>query len=46
MTDNKLIFVVTTEENIEKAKALGLHILKMKLASCITYREITSNFWW
>lgn len=46
MASNKLIFVVTTEGNIAKAKALGIHVLKIKLASCVSYREVISNYWW
>ena len=43
---DSLAIVVTTESNLENAKALSSRILEKKYAGCISLKEIQSAFWW
>ena len=50
MLDNilghKLLVVLTTIDDEEKALFISQEILKKRLAACISCREIKSTYWW
>ena len=43
---NDLVFVLTTEADLEKAQILANSILESKFAACVSLRAINSSYWW
>tara|TARA_Y100001968_G_scaffold204831_1_gene188088 strand:- start:530 stop:859 length:330 start_codon:yes stop_codon:yes gene_type:complete len=41
-----LIILITTFDEKKNAILVSNEILENKLAACISFREITSNYWW
>ncbi len=41
-----LFFVITTEEDQEKASKLANILLEKKLIACVSFNNIESCFWW
>tara|TARA_Y100001968_G_scaffold314312_1_gene339520 strand:+ start:589 stop:927 length:339 start_codon:yes stop_codon:yes gene_type:complete len=42
----EVMFVMTTESSLEKAEFLAESILMNKYAACITFRQISSLYFW
>ena len=42
----EIYFVLTTEKNKNNAYKIANILLKNKLASCVTFKNIESHFWW
>jgi len=41
-----LLMVLTTESDIKSANYLARELLSLRVAACVSIREINSNFWW
>ena len=46
LKDIKLILVITTEANFAKAELIANKLLNLKLAACVSFKEIKSYYWW
>ena len=43
---SEIVFLVTTEADFQLAEDLGEHLLKKRLAACISLKEVQSHYWW
>ena len=42
----EIALVITTENDLSKAKELAESILKMRVAACISFNKVQSKFFW
>tara|TARA_Y100001968_G_scaffold106325_1_gene96141 strand:+ start:209 stop:532 length:324 start_codon:yes stop_codon:yes gene_type:complete len=42
----EIYIIITNEKNKKKACKLGNLLLKDKLISCVSFKDIESHFWW
>ena len=45
-SSDHFLIVLTTEKNMTKASSLAKEILNRKMAACVNFIEVSSNFFW
>tara|TARA_B100000900_G_scaffold273215_1_gene233384 strand:+ start:119 stop:430 length:312 start_codon:yes stop_codon:yes gene_type:complete len=43
---NSVLIIITTEPQIERAEKISTLLLEKKLAACVSFKEISSTYFW